>query len=225
MESLLYLGDNDLLRETFVQVTSSKGYHPIACLEKHELFYHVIFDRVLREKSLEKITVEPLVEGFKHMFKKVGFVFSNISEGDYKLSETFKEYLDKDNVRKIDALIMDEMINSYWDETLQVIRDVSKDSVSFEDFLEKTKNIEQEQINDLGKSIYLVHFIRKLGYNNPIIISNEYDKVGKYDVSSSFLNAGANVVVTGSDLFANFEDHLDKAKKLNMAENMPAGRC
>ena len=225
MTALLYFGDDNSVRDIFVELTSSKGYYPIVCRDKEDLFCHIVFDRVLREKNLEKITIEPLVEEFKHIVKKIGLSLSNISEGDYKTSKIFKEYLKKDNVKKIDALIMDEMINCYWDETLQVIGDVSKDSVSSENLLKKVENIKQEQIHDLKKSISLVKFIRELGYNNPIIINNEYDNVGKYNVSSSFFNAGANVVVTGSDLFTNFEDHLNEAKKLNMAENAPAGIC
>ncbi len=94
MKSLLYLGDYDALKEVFKQYTSLKGYHPIVCENREDLFYHVVLDRILREKSLEKITIKPLVKGFKQIVEKAGFSLSDTSKGDDGLSKRFTKYFE-----------------------------------------------------------------------------------------------------------------------------------
>lgn len=223
--SIVYAGDDDSMNFFFKNLISSNGYNPVICSERAELFNYISFDHARKEKNLEEITPDYLVHNFKKMWKDADFIITDDLWGDFKLLELFTNYYQNNKINKINAIIVDEMIDSYVSEIFQTIKNIYNNSVSLNDCINRAEKIKQKQINNLKESLSLVNLIRRVGYHNPIIINNEFEKIGGYDVSSSFLYAGSDVVVKSLELLTGFEDCLERAKKISMAKSMKFGHC
>lgn len=225
MRSVLYLGDNDLAKKLFAKFILQAGYEPVICKKEGSLLYNLAFDKALRKKDCKEITAEFLFEEFKNMMGKVSPSLSAAMQDSSSFQACFEKQSKYSIKNPICAVVLDEMIGTYTNETIEVLKDIKDSSVSVRNCLLKSNSIKQQQIRDFEGNLSRVQFIRRAGYSGPLFIHNEFEKLGNYDVQGSFLNAGADYVTGDINLFRDFDSHLNFVEKIKLADITPIGMC
>ncbi len=209
MKSILYFGGNDIMGKYFLDMISLKGYLPIVCWDEPEIFYQLAFDRVLRKARDPNI--EHFVTEFKEIMDKAGFIKSGF-ENDSHLKKVIKNQIKTNGASIIDAFILDTRANSYINNVMGFCGDIHNKFIPLDNLEKRMENITRKQIKGLSEDVGLVNIIRKIGYDEPIIICGGFNKIGMYNVDGSFLDVGADIVLRVEDFASNFNRYLNEVE-------------
>jgi hypothetical protein len=206
MKSILYMNNEEFPRQVFKDLVSKKDTNPITCSIEN-LFYHISFDKTLEEN--DKPSLELLEENFKKLCTPLGVRVTPDQINDNLLKDVIRSYIDKDLVKKIDVMVLNDVANLYKPQRIKYFEMFKNNELSHESYKKIEEVLNEKTFKTVEDSIGLTCIVRSIGYDKPLIINNDIDFFKGYNLNDSFYNAGADFVTNSENSFGDIDNFLE----------------